>query len=82
MKSVTPVPEITLNREITGRIIHAISDAEPSFYPSLSFIELKDLSDSRIPYRSSFIQPQQSKIDEPNFNHLIDRFSSQDEPVE
>ncbi len=82
-KSVTPVPEITLNGMLTGRTIHAISHAEPNFYPDLSFITLKDLSNSRIPCRSSFIQSQLPRgTDVPNFNHLVDRLSAQDDPVE
>ncbi len=48
-KSVTPVPEITLNGLLTGRIVHEISHPEPNFYPDLSFITLKDFSNSRIP---------------------------------
>lgn len=82
-KSVTPVPEITLNGGLTGRIIHAISDPEPNFYPGLSFIALKDLSNSRIPYRSAFIQSQLPPGREvPNLNHLVDRLSAPDDPVE
>lgn len=82
-KSVTPAPEITLNGMPTGRIVHAIAHPEPNFYPDLSFITLKDLSNSRIPYRSSFIQSQLPPgIETPNLNHLVDRLSDQDDPVE
>ena len=79
-KSITRVPEITLNGMLTGRIIHAISDPEPNFYPNLSFIALKDLSKSRIPYRSFFIQSQlHPGIEVLNLNHLVDRLSAQDD---
>ncbi|MEJ5864684.1 DUF4238 domain-containing protein [Pseudomonas farsensis] len=82
-KSVTPVPEITLNGMLTGRIVHEISHAEPNFYPDLSFIKLKDISNSRIPYRSSFIQSKLPPgIEVPNLNHLVDRLSAQDDPFE
>lgn len=82
-KSVTPVPEINLNGMLTGRIVQAISHPEPNFYPDLSFITSKDLSNSHIPYRSSFIQSQLSPgIEVPNLNHLVDRLSAQDDPVE
>jgi len=82
-KSVTPVPEINLNGMLTGRIVHAISHPEPNFYPDLSFIILKDLSNSHIPYRSSFIQSRlHLGIEVPNLNHLVDRLSVQDDPVE
>jgi hypothetical protein len=42
-KSVAPVPGITMNGMFTGRIVHAISDPEPNFYPELSLVILKDL---------------------------------------
>ncbi|TDR73356.1 DUF4238 domain-containing protein [Paludibacterium purpuratum] len=74
-KSIEQLPELTLDGIPTGRHVFSTSEPEPTFFPSLSFLKCKDLSQSHIPYRKAYIASF-STHDAPatNLNALIDKF--------
>lgn len=74
-RSIDEAPELTAEGYITGRTALSITEPEPNFYPSLSFVT-SDLSKSNIPYRKAYWRkfiPEGVEI--PRHNDMIDRHS-------
>ena len=75
-KTVASVNQLSMDGYVTGRKSYAISESEPTFYPTLSFVTTNDLSNSYLPFRSSHwrkILPEGAEIE--RLNDLIDRHS-------